>query len=81
MILFNLVEIKMKIYQVYSPRNVENGRVAVDCVLSNDMKYMFYYVRDNTNKNSWKFDGHSGMLKVKNAEKIANKLRLYLISS
>ncbi|PGQ49757.1 hypothetical protein [Bacillus thuringiensis] len=71
----------MKIYQVYSPRNVENGRVAVDCVLSKDMKYTFYYVRDNTNKNSWKFDGHSGMLKVKNAEKIANKLRLYLISS
>ncbi|AXR16991.1 MULTISPECIES: hypothetical protein [unclassified Bacillus (in: firmicutes)] len=72
-------EVKAIIWPI---RELENGRVAVECILSDDMRYTFYYVKDSK-KEVWGFDGYRGILKALNTEQIIDvifkKIRLKLL--
>lgn len=67
---------------IWPIRELENGRVAVECILSDGVRYTFYYVKD-CEKKVWGFDGYRGILKALNTEQILDiifkKIRLKLL--
>ncbi|RXJ13396.1 hypothetical protein ETJ91_25910 [Bacillus albus] len=76
-----LVEKELKAI-IWPIRELENERVAVECILSDDVRYTFYYVKD-CEKEVWSFDGYRGILKALNTERILDvifeKIRLKLL--